>query len=393
MIFLEEGPLHPGPGKGPVLFDAPKRLITAHSPDQVPAALQALSDAHAEGLWVAGYASYELGYVLEPRLSGLMPQGQRHPLMAFGVYDAPGSGQALLSQAEHEADAARLGPLRADWSAARYGQAFEALHGYIGAGDCYQVNLTLPLRGERAGTALGLYGALRRRQPVRHGAFVDLGVGPVVLSRSPELFFRIDADGQIETRPMKGTSPRDPDPLRDANLRDSLAASVKNRAENLMIVDLLRNDISQICQPGSVRVPELFHVESFTTVHQMTSRVTGDLRPDVAISDVLVALFPCGSITGAPKIRAMQIIAELEEAPRGVYCGAIGWFAPDGRAEFNVAIRTLSLFDDQEVVMNVGGGWSMTAPPLLNTRKRCGKPALRICHEPRVWRQPAAAWL
>ena len=155
---------------------------------------------------------------------------------------------------------------------------------------------------------------------------------------------------------MKGTAPRDPDPARDAALARALAADPKNRAENLMIVDLLRNDIGRIAEIGSVRVPALYAVESYATVHQMVSRVTGRLLPGTPLARVLAALFPCGSVTGAPKLRAMEIIRELEPWPREAYCGAIGWAAPDGRAAFNVAIRTLTLYPDGEAVLNVGGG-------------------------------------
>ena len=154
---------------------------------------------------------------------------------------------------------------------------------------------------------------------------------------------------------MKGTAPRDADPVEDARLAEALRASAKDRAENLMIVDLLRNDISRLAHVGSVKVPELFHVESYATVHQMVSRITGQLAEPASLSGVMAALFPCGSITGAPKLRAMEIIAEVEPAPRGAYCGAIGWMGPDGAACFNVAIRTLTVTGDR-VTLNVGGG-------------------------------------
>lgn len=155
---------------------------------------------------------------------------------------------------------------------------------------------------------------------------------------------------------MKGTAPRASNPAHDAALRLELQQSLKNRAENLMIVDLLRNDISRICRVGTVRVPELFAIESYVTVHQMVSRVTGELRPGTTPSAIFRAIYPCGSITGAPKIRAMEIIRELEAGPRGAYCGAMGWIAPDGAARFNVAIRTLTLYDEGEVAFGVGGG-------------------------------------
>ena len=175
------------------------------------------------------------------------------------------------------------------------------------------------------------------------------------MSLSPELFFRVGAAGRITSRPMKGTAPRDPDPARDAALAAELQASDKARAENLMIVDLLRNDIGRLARPGSVRVPALYALEPYATVHQMTSTVQGDLAEPASLSRLMPALFPCGSVTGAPKIRAMQIIRDLEPHPRGVYCGAVGWMAPDGTCDFSVAIRTLRI-EGEDVTLNVGGG-------------------------------------
>lgn len=351
MILFDQGP-----ARQPVLFAGRRALVAAWEPAEVAPAFAAMAAARAEGRWLAGYASYELGYALEPKLAALMPGGRKVPLLAFEVHGAPVDGAPLLAQAEAEAAGAGLGRLVPDWSVARYRQAFDRVAALIAAGDCYQVNLTVPIRSRATGTALGLYGALRAVQPVRHGAFADLGIGLVILSRSPELFFRLSAEGRIETWPMKGTARRDADPARDAALKAALAASTKDRAENLMIVDLLRNDIARLCKVGSVKVPELFRVETYTTVHQMISRVVGELAAPLDVEALFRALFPCGSITGAPKIRAMEVIRELEPEPRGPYCGAMGWIAPDGSAQFNVAIRTLSLSPGGDVVMNVGGG-------------------------------------
>ncbi|MBZ4688929.1 MAG: aminodeoxychorismate synthase, subunit [Cereibacter sp.] len=346
-----------GPSGGPVLFSGAAEHVVAWEPHEVEPALARLEALRAEGAWVAGHAAYEAGLVFEPRLAGLMPEGREGPLLAFGAYDGPGDPAALLGQAALEAGAARLGPLRPLVDREGYGKAFAKVAGYIAAGDVYQVNLTFPIETRlEAGTALGLYGALRARQPVGHGGYCDMGAGPVVVSRSPELFFACDAEGGISTRPMKGTAPRHPDPARDAALAEELRLSEKGRAENLMIVDLLRNDISRLCAVGSVRVPELFAVESYATLHQMVSRVVGRLEGRPGLGALIAALFPCGSVTGAPKIRAMQIIREVEPFPRGAYCGALGWMAPDGRAAFNVAIRTLRLFEDGRVRLNVGGG-------------------------------------
>jgi para-aminobenzoate synthetase component I len=346
-----------GPNGEPVLFVQALQTVVAWEAADVIPALAALDAARARGHWIAGYVAYEAGFVLEPRLAALMPEGREGPLLAFGVYEGPVDGGAVLLEAKAEARAVSMGVPIPQISQPVYDAAFARVAAYIAAGDCYQINLTFPMVARlHSGSALGLYGALRFRQAVGHGVFCDLGVGPVVISRSPELFFKVDAAGVIEARPMKGTAPRDADPVRDAALAAELLASDKARAENLMIVDLLRNDISRISVVGSVRVPDLFAVEPFVTVHQMSSRVVGQLNGNPGLELLLTALFPCGSITGAPKIRAMEIIREVEPHARGAYCGAMGWMAPDGRASFNVAIRTLRLFEGGRVVMNVGGG-------------------------------------
>lgn len=351
MILVEHGP-----GGRPAVFDRPARVILAQRPAEVMPALQAAEAARAGGAWIAGWIAYEAGYVLEPRLHRRMPRKRSGPLLALGVFDGPGPAGPVLDRAEAEGQVTEISEPIPQIGRRAYGTAIGRVLDYIAAGDCYQVNLTFPMAARLlAGSALGLYGALRRSGAVGHGAFADLGRGQALVSRSPELFLRLDGAGRIETRPMKGTRPRDADPARDAALKAELAASVKDRAENLMIVDLLRNDISRLCRPGSVKVPALYAVESYATVHQMTSTITGDLAGPVGLPALVAALFPCGSITGAPKIRAMEVIREVERAPRGAYCGAIGWMAPDGRADFSVAIRTLTV-SGQDVVMNVGGG-------------------------------------
>ena len=351
MILCEHGP-----GGMPALFDGAREVIVARRAAEVQPALLRADAARRAGGWLAGYIAYEAGYALEPKLAPLMPARRSGPLVALGVYDAPRDAGPALTQAAEQAGLARLSRLRRGISRAAYDAAFARVAAYIAAGDCYQINLTFPLSARlEAGTALGLYGALRDRQAVGYGMLCDLGVGPVVISRSPELFFRVE-DGVISARPMKGTAPRDADPARDAALAAELAASDKAQAENLMIVDLLRNDIARMSVVGSVKVPELFAVEPFATVHQMSSTVTGQLVAGADMAGLMAALFPCGSVTGAPKIRAMQIIAEVERRARGVYCGAMGWMAPDGDAAWNVAIRTLSLFPGGRVALNVGGG-------------------------------------
>ena len=337
-----------GPAGLPARFERPAEIVAARRLEEVPAALAALDRALGRGDWIAGFASYELGYAFEPRLAPLLPAERRLPLLAFGVFGPPGP-------AAPAAAGGAVGPFRPAWDFATYRAAFDRVAGYIRAGDIYQANLTMPLRGRWHGDPAAIAARLAERQPVGYGGLVLLP-GATLVSRSPELFFALDGTGGIEARPMKGTAPRDADPARDAALRAELGHDVKNRAENLMIVDLLRNDIGRIAEIGSVRVPELFTVETYATVHQMVSRVTGRLAPGTRLSRVFRALFPCGSVTGAPKLRAMEIIRELEPWPREAYCGAIGWAAPDGRASFNVAIRTIALHPGGEAVLNVGGG-------------------------------------
>jgi para-aminobenzoate synthetase component 1 len=336
-----------------LLFNAPAQIVAPETATEFFAALETAEAARRSGKWLAGYFSYEAGYLLEPKLRSLLQENRRAPLACLGIFDGPTDRQLLPFQA-----APTNGPIfepRAAWSFEDYKPRFERVHRHLREGDCYQANLTFPIHAQWSGDPLAALDALTARQPVKYGALVALG-DPVVLSRSPELFFDIDAEGWIETHPMKGTAPRGKTPKEDRELKEFLRNDPKNQAENRMIVDLLRNDISLISEVGTLDVPELFRIESYPTVHQMVSRVRARLLPDLTVAQIFAALFPCGSITGAPKIRAMEILRELETVPRDVYCGAIGWIAPGGRMRFNVAIRTISLFPDGEAIYNVGGG-------------------------------------
>ncbi|TIU91005.1 MAG: aminodeoxychorismate synthase component I, partial [Mesorhizobium sp.] len=336
-----------------LVFDRPAGIIVAHEAEDFLPALEIAQAAHDAGKWLAGYFSYEAGYLLEPKLVPLLPGGRRAPLVCLGIFDAPVEQAVVPSNAP-----ATNGPIfdaRAAWSSEDYAKRFARLHNHIRKGDCYQGNLTFPVHAQWSGDPLAAFDALTERQPVKYGALIALG-DPVVLSRSPELFFEVDAEGMIETHPMKGTAPRGATKTEDKRLKAFLLNDEKNQAENRMIVDLLRNDISLISEVGTLEVPELFRIESYPTVHQMVSRVRAKLLPDLTIRQIFAALFPCGSITGAPKIRAMEILHDLEATPRDVYCGAIGWIAPGGTMRFSVAIRTISLFSSGEAVYNIGGG-------------------------------------
>ncbi|MER8579364.1 aminodeoxychorismate synthase component I [Mesorhizobium sp. M1423] len=336
-----------------LVFDRPAEIISAHGEADFLPALEAAQAAHDGGKWLAGYFSYEAGYLLEPKLVPLLPAGRRAPLFCLGVFDPP--VEETVAPGDLPATNGPIFDAKAAWSSDDYAKRFARLHDHIRKGDCYQGNLTFPVHAQWSGDPLAAFNALTERQPVKYGALVALG-DPIVLSRSPELFFEVDAEGMIETHPMKGTAPRGATKAEDDRLKAFLRNDEKNQAENRMIVDLLRNDISLISEVGTLDVPELFRIESYPTVHQMVSRVRAKLLPGLAIRQIFAALFPCGSITGAPKIRAMEILRELEGGPRDVYCGAIGWIAPGGRMRFSVAIRTISLFANGEAVYNVGGG-------------------------------------
>lgn len=336
------------------LFERPAEIVAPSRAEEFEPAWERLQAAHEAGKWLAGYISYEAGYLLEPKLVPLLPDGRRAPLLCIGVFDAP-QERGIPAPVR----AASNGPIydaQASWSFADYEKRFSRLHRHLREGDCYQGNLTFRVDARWTGEPLAAFDALTGRQPVRYGALAALGAGPVVLSRSPELFFEVDEEGWIETHPMKGTAPRGATQAEDDRLKEFLRTDEKNQAENRMIVDLLRNDISLISEVGSLDVPELFRIESYPTVHQMVSRVRAKLLPGLSLRRIFAALFPCGSITGAPKIRAMEILRKLETGPRDVYCGAIGWIAPDGKMRFSVAIRTISLYPDGEAVYNVGGG-------------------------------------
>ena len=327
------------------LYAAPHAIIVAHREEEVRPAFARLRAALAAGAHAAGYVGYEAGHALEPRLAGLARDATM-PLLWFGLFDRvrllnPDETAALLP----DPAGAFAGAPEPELAEADHARAAARVLAYIAAGDIYQANLSFRATVRIAGDPLALYARLRAASAAGWGGVVATGTHRL-LSASPELFFTLSADGDLVARPMKGTAPAASDPA-------ALAADPKQRAENLMIVDLLRNDLARVAEPGSVRVPALFEVERFPTLHQMTSTVTARRRAGCDAVDVLAALFPCGSVTGAPKIRAQQIIAELEGSARGPYTGAIGWLAPDGDAAFNVAIRTLVL---QESVAAEGGG-------------------------------------
>ncbi len=334
-------------------FGAPRQVLAAWRLQDVAPVLQVVEAAARAGHWCVGGLRYEAAPAFDAALA-VHPAPAGLPLAWFAVHAAalpwPGRAGGADAAAHLEWDAP---PARAEFEA-----ALAQLQQGIAAGRFYQVNYTAAFTGRlRAGTPLALFAALQRAQPGGFAAFLHMGAAQA-LSVSPELFFdwRAGANGAgpILTRPMKGTAARGSTPEDDAAQEQRLRASPKERAENVMIVDLLRNDLSRIAQPGSVRVPQLLRTQALPTVWQMTSDVQAETRTGTRLADVFAALFPCGSVTGAPKVEAMRAIRELEAGPRGLYCGAIGVVRPDARggagaiaATFNVPIRTLELLGEQ----------------------------------------------
>ena len=338
------------------LYRRPEQVVRCDHTETVGEAFERIEDGLARGLHAAGFLAYELGCILEPRLAPLMPPQRHVPLLWMGLFPSPRS----MAAAEVDAFFAELGPpppitdMQVGRDRAAHMTKVQRVLDLIRGGDVYQANLTFPIRFRYAGDPLALYGALRIGQPVAHGGIVAFE-DAVVLSVSPELFLDV-VDGQATSRPMKGTTARLADPAADAAAIRALAADPKQRAENLMIVDLLRNDLARIAEPGSVRAPRLFTVESYPTFHALTSTITARLRRERGLQERRAAVFPCGSIGGAPKIRAAEVLAGLEEGPRGAYTGSVGALAPNGDMHLNVAIRTAVINPDGSGVYGVGGG-------------------------------------
>lgn len=329
-------------------FTNPEALVVCHNAMEIGGAMRRLDAYIAEGYYIAGFLAYEAGWTfLERSVPKQMPE---FPLIWFGVY------KTCTSQAVFDL-VADTTTKHAHWQPSvtqeEYNRGFDRIRSYIAAGDTYQVNYTFPLEAHCENEYFQWFRHLYSAQPTEHAAYLDTGRYKL-LSLSPELFFQRSGQ-ELVTRPMKGTILRGLYPEQDAQLRQQLLDSEKDRAENVMIVDLLRNDMGKVSHTNSVEVASLFDVEQYATVWQMTSTIKS--RTDASFSEIMTALFPSGSVTGAPKIRAMEIIDELEPFPRGAYCGAIGWWGPNRTASFNVAIRTITLDTRTgKAVYPVGGG-------------------------------------
>ena len=350
------------------LFLRPEKRLEFFAGDDPAAFVQSLEDILAQGKYLAGWMGYEFGYLLEQRLADLLPRtGNDSPLVSFGVFGEPivyqhqsGKGKFPLSSSAADLSDFTISNIRPSQEKESYLDAVSKIKEYIAAGDTYQVNYTLKLLFDFSGSAEQFYSSLRANQSVSYGAMMRLGKEHI-LSLSPELFFRVE-DDKVLVRPMKGTMKRGRDCQEDLAFCANLANDPKNRSENVMIVDLLRNDLGRLthqCGNNKVITESLFDVERYESVLQMTStvytRTDENVFSHVSLLAFLKALYPCGSVTGAPKIRTMEIIRELEQFPRGVYTGAIGYFAPNGNAVFNVPIRTIRLSKDKGE-MGIGSG-------------------------------------
>lgn len=325
-------------------FDAPQAVYQAWTPAEVPEVFSRVRQATQDGKWAVMAVAYEAACAFDPVLAVHPPRD--FPLAHAAIHDAPkdtGPACALsfARDADRETGGYALSPWRPLVSKARYLADLLRIREHIRGGESYQVNYTMPYQAVFSGDAGRLFSDLLPGQAAGYAAFVDMGAHRI-LCFSPELFFE-RRGREVLVRPMKGTMPRGAGPDEDAALAARLAACPKNRAENVMIVDLMRNDLGRLAETGSVRLERLFTVEAYPTLWQMTSEITARLRPGIGLFEIFQALFPCGSVTGAPKVRTMQIIHALEGRPRGIYCGALGFVRPGGDCEFCVPIRTIRL--------------------------------------------------
>ena len=333
--------------------------IGVRHPEDLSQALAQIEDAQKRGHWVALVAHYELGAWLDPALKGIVwpDQVNKSPELLTAWVFKHAEQRPLEAADEAWSSKAQITSVKAGLTWTRYQQMIESVRALIAAGEVYQINATFPLMVQVQGQARALYEQILQQSAAAHATYIhDEEGGRHILSWSPELFVARTGSNLI-TRPMKGTAPRvTEDVVADAAMGQALLDSPKDRAENLMIVDLLRNDLGRLAQTGTVRVDPLFALEKYPTVWTMTSTIEAQLKPRVSLLEILQALFPCGSITGAPKIAAMKQIRRLEMGPRGVYCGSIGWLAPNGDFSLNVAIRTLVLNEAGQGTYHVGGG-------------------------------------
>jgi len=338
--------------KKPLVFSRPREIISCYRPELLPEAFEAIESFLRKGYYVAGFFSYEAGYGFEEKLRD--KQEYDFPLAYLGCYDAPHSERDFFNGAKKDFE---LGDMVPTISFPDYSKDIQSIRDYISEGDVYQITYCLKMKFSFKGDALSLYKRLLLEQPVPYPAYIETEDFKI-LSFSPEMFMK-KRGTFMSTKPMKGTWPRGEALFSDLFGGLRLKYDRKNRAENVMIADLLRNDLGRV--GSNIKAPKLFEVARYTTLYQMTSTVTGAVDEEIPVGNLFGALFPSGSVTGAPKIRAMQIIRELENEERKIYTGAIGYIAPNRDLFFNIPIRTL-LLEGNKGEMGVGGGivWDST---------------------------------
>ena len=413
-VFLESTRITPENHHSFLFQDPLDRLVCMPEDDPVVFFSKA-QERLGQGFFLAGYLGYEFGYMLEPvlakslrsRISSVKSNG-RSPMADLGVFKKPliydhltasfqGAGLLPTGNVSGSETAFSIDNLRLNLEREEYLEAISRIKSYIETGDTYQVNYTLKLLFDFAGSVTEFYCSMRRNQSVSYGGLIKNG-NKTILTFSPELFFRKQAD-IITVRPMKGTMHRGRTPAEDREFSRFLHHDIKNRSENVMIVDLLRNDLGRLSRMGGVNVQSLFDVETYETLHQMTSSIKGQVNRPLSLEELFKALFPCGSVTGAPKIRTMEIIRELEVEDRGVYTGAIGYISPDGDAVFNVPIRTVVLQEGRGE-MGIGSGIVWDSDPVgeweecILKGKFLTKPAPEFeLIETMLWQPESEYWL
>lgn len=384
------------------VYERPERIVTASCPNEIAPAFEAIEAGLDEGLFAAGWVAYEAGYALEPKLETIAAARSNDQLLWFGLF----ANRKVLTRGGIDAFFAGLDdgtPFEVQieepsLDRGAYFDSISRIKSYLAAGDVYQVNFTFPINLKIDGGLIAAHRALRASQPVEFGALIA-APDHCIASYSPEMF--IAKHGSMLTaKPMKGTAPRGRWLAEDRRIAEELAEDEKSRAENLMIVDLLRNDLSRIAQPGSVDVSRLYEVETYRTVQQMTSTIEAMALPGQKLFDFFSSLFPCGSVTGAPKIRAMEIIDELESAPRGVYTGAIGHITPQRDFSFSVPIRTIVMDRDGRGVLGTGSGIVADSTPQAEFDESLLKAAFLDDPQPSpelietiLWRPTEGYWL
>lgn len=366
IFFLLENTLDPQASSPPMLFQNPVEEIVAHSPESLFGAFNRMEAERNRGRYLVGYLAYEAGYSLVDKFDIPPATGPLLHFYSFDVVERPSAEELekiYFSNFDSNQESLQIDDLELSESQAEYLSNINEVKKYLSNGDSYQVNYTFRMSFQLKGQPLALYRSLRQRQPVSYSAFLNFS-DYSILSLSPELFIQKQGK-RIVSKPIKGTMSRGKDAEEDQLIIKAMEEDSKIRSENVMIVDLIRNDLARIAEPGSVKTGKLFEVQTIPTLHQMVSTIEAEVAPDISFQTVMHGLFPCGSITGVPKIRTMEIINALESSPRSIYTGSVGYITPNNDFCFNVAIRTIALEKSTNAAtLGIGGGIIHESDPL-----------------------------